>query len=270
MKAPLTLGSLLLSVCLIYSCSKDNDSKTPKPVLKEYSIAFYNSVVYHHYYERDANGKLIAERDSTKGLVSTYNYLYNNNGKVSQVEFHDNRGPATYATEFIYNAAGQIIKRQSRSVTMAINEDYNTYAYDAAGHLIIDSQFSKGSGSSYQLSWVSKFSYTGDNATEGEMYQMVNGSLKLYARVKSEYDDKINPFKILDNDYYINEAGSSIFTITLKSANNVTKQYIAMGNGAYELEVNTSYQYNADNSVWKAKAEDVKQANRNSDMEFFF
>ena len=233
-------------------------------------MAVYNSRVYYHYYERDANGKLTAERDSTKGLVSVWNLTYNNNGKVSKVEFRDNGSPVTYAYEFEYNAAGQIIKRQSRSVTMTVGEDYNTYAYDAAGHLIIDSQFSKGSGSSYQLSWVSKFSYTGDNATEGEMYQMVNGSLILYARAKSEYDDKINPFKILDNDYYINEAGSSIFTIILKSANNVTKQYIAMGNGAYELEQTTSYQYHADNSVWKAKAEDVKQANRNSDMEFFY
>ena len=270
MKGPVTLGVLLLSVCFVSSCIKEHPNLTVGLVLNEYTTMFDSSQVYHHFYQRDSTGKVIAERDSTKNTVLYMDVVYNNSGKATKASFRQDAGPVTFTYEFEYNAAGKISKRQRRSGSLQVDEDYNIYSYDANGRLVADSQYSIAHSSSYQLAWVSKFSYVGNNVTSGENYQMVNGALVLYARVKNEYDNKMNPFWSLENEYFYNEAGSAIYTITVKCLNNVVNQYAAKGTGDYQLQQTSTYQYNSNGYVSKGRSVNVTQAHQNADMEYFY
>jgi hypothetical protein len=262
---------LLLCICIISSCRREGANNSVGFMLKRYTIAFDNSVKYYHYYDVDALGKLIAIRDSGNNQVLTMNLIYGGKGLVSKAEFHQNGGPVTYSYEFEQDLAyNRITKRQRRAGTSAVNEDYNVYAYDNIGRLIADSQFSKGNGATYQLTWVSKFMYEGPNATLAESYKIVNGAPALYARVKNEYDSKINPLRSQENDYFFKEADNAIYAISLKSAGNVVKQYVANGNDDFQLFQTATYQYNVNNCAWKANTVNETQASQNAETEYFF
>lgn len=270
MKTLVTLGSLFLSVCIISSCSQETYHLDAGYTLKQYKIVFDSSLESYHIYDRDLNGIVVAERDSFTNTVLKMNLAYGGNGRVTQAAFSQDGGPVTYTYDFEYNSLGKIGKRQRRSGSLTVSEDYNVYTYDVAGNLLTDSQFSKTNGTSYQLAWVSKFTYDGSNVTVGESYQVVNGSPQLYARVKNEYDIKINPLKFLPNEYYYNEAGNAIYAIVVTSYNNVVRQYVATGNGNYQPLQTYNYDYNANSYAWKARSVNATQASKNSATEYFY
>jgi hypothetical protein len=250
-KTTITTFFLFLAACFIFSCSKKDITLNEGTELQQWKITFRDSFTFYHFYERDASNKLIATRDSAKSprstIVSTMNVERGANGKVSKVNFQENGNTTTYSYSFDYNPDGTIWKRQMLSGIGDVG-DYNTYTYDASGHLAIDSQFRKASNSSvYEIFAVSNFHYTGNNATEAEYYEVANGALKLHTSVKYEYDNAVNPFKNLENNYYINELASSIYQITEEGDNNVEKRYSATGNGAFKLEMTCNYQYNSNN-----------------------
>ncbi|MBO9202190.1 MULTISPECIES: hypothetical protein [Niastella] len=264
MSRSLTLASVLLSICVFSSCRRESADLSVGFRLKKYIITFDNFPANYHFYERDLLGKLIGERDSSNNQVLSMNLLYENRGSVSKAEFRQNGGPVTFSYEFeIDDAYKRITKRQRRAGTIAVNEDYNVYAYDNVGRLIADSQYSITNGT-YQLAWVSKFMYDGANATLAESYKMENGTLELYARLKNEYDGKINPLRNQENVYFYNEAGNAIYAIATKSAGNVVKQYLAKGHDDFQLVQTASYQYNANNYAWQASTVNEIQPGMNA------
>ena len=266
--------SALLIVCAVSSCSKDDDAPANEgSTLVKYKTTFRDTLVFHYIYERDANNKIISARDSSKvGILSTIKLEYGNNGKVAKVLFLENGVNPISSFELEYNSDGRISKRKIRGGTLPVKEHYNVYVYDATGHLAIDSQFTTGNNVTFKLTMVSKFKYTGDNITEAENYTLLNGNgtLGLDTKLKYEYDNAINPFKGLENEYYINEAGSAIYTIPLKSANNVVKMYKADGNGGWDLLATTTYQYNSNNYAWKADTQNHMATQQNYSVEYFF
>jgi hypothetical protein len=244
MKSHLTLSFLFVTACVIYSCSK-NDNPTTGAELQQVKTTFSN-ITYYYTYERDASNKIISATDSTKILITTHRFEYGTNGKVSKVNFRENGGAIVSSYEFEYNSDGTIRKRLIKPGTSVV-DDYNTYAYDAAGHLTADSLFSRGSTSVYKLIAVSQFQYTGDNATAADYYEVVSGTPQLKSSLKYEYDNGLNPYKDIEFDYFYNEAGSAIYTIVNKSTNNIVKVFAAPGNGSYVLNQTYSYQYNSNN-----------------------
>jgi hypothetical protein len=213
---------------------------------------------------------MTAERDSFSNQEMEMNLVLGNNGRVTQALFHQDGGPVTYTYEFEYNSLGKISKRQRRSGTLTVAEDYDMYTYDGQGRLVSDSQFSKSASGSYQAAWISKFTYQGLNVTVGESYQVVNGTPQLYARVRNEYDNKINPFKYLPNEYFYNESGNAIYAVVVTCLNNVVKQDVATGNGDYQPFQTYSYTYNTNGYAWKVRTENVTKASMNSDTEYFY
>jgi hypothetical protein len=241
MKTTTPLILLFIIASFTQSCSKDHQL-TNETQLHKIKTTFTNIVWYRTYETDDVTNKMIAMIDSANGFVATANFEYDVNGKMSKVNFSQG-GVAGGYLEFEYDAAGNIHKRQLTTATN-VASDYNIYSYDASGRLIIDSQFSKGNSSTYQLFAVSDFHYTGANVTEAEYYEIVNGNLQLNRRRKYEYDNKLNPYRNLENHYYYNESASSIYDACIIGENNFINAYTAIGNAPFQLTETNSYQYN--------------------------
>jgi hypothetical protein len=264
MKPHVTIIAALLVICAVSSCSKDKDNASAGTTLTRYTTTFRDTLVYHYIYDRDANNKLIAARDSTKAYEFTTKLEYGNNSKLTKAIFLQGFANPSYTYEFEYNTDGRISKRKIST------GDYNVYVYDASGRLTIDSQYTKVNNGTFKPVMVSKFQYTGDNVTEAESYIQKSGGLALDTRVKYEYDNAINPFKNLEYEYYLNEAGSGIFTIQLKCANNMLKLYVADGNGGWNLQQSCTYQYNSNNYAWKASLVTGSPNFPKVDTEYFY
>jgi hypothetical protein len=208
-------------------------------------------------------------RDSTKAYEIKTILSYNSNNKVDKATFIQH-GNTIYSLEFEYNSDGRISKRKIRSGIQPVNENYNVYVYDAAGHLVTDSSYTTVNNSTFSLLMVSNFKYTGNNITEAENYTQNNGSLTLDTRIKYEYDNGINPFKDMDLEYYINEAGSAIYTIQLRSSNNSLKAYFSNGNGGWDLWTNSTYVYNSNNFVKKATTQSNVPPQGTAVVDYFY
>jgi hypothetical protein len=269
MKPQTTLLSVLLIAVTIFSCSKNNDHPAEGSILKSYTTTFRDSIVFYYIYDRDANNRIISMRDSTWAYEFKTNLVYGSNGKVEKTVFYQ-QGNIVSSMEFTYNSAGQISKRKVRSGTMAVDENYNVYVYDAAGHLVTDSSYTTANNSTFNLAMVSNFKYTGENITEAEEYLATNGTLALHTRIKYEYDNGVNPFKGMEYEYYFNEAGSAIYTIQLISSNNALKAYTANTSGGWDLQTNSTYQYNSSNFVSKATANNINSTTQKAVTEYFY
>jgi hypothetical protein len=269
MKPQTTLLSTLLITVTIFSCSKNNDHPAEGNVLKSYTTTFRDSIVFYYIYDRDANNRIISMRDSTKAYEYKTNLIYGSNGKVEKAVYFQ-QGNIASSTEFTYNSDGRISKRKIRSGTQSVDENYNVYVYDAVGHLVTDSAYSTVNNSTFNLEMVSNFKYTGENITEAEEYTLTNGSLALHTRIKYEYDNQINPFKDMDLEYYINEAGSAIYTIQLKSSNNALKAYTLNANGGWDLWTNSTYEYNSNNFVRKATSQIINRTQLSAVVEYYY
>lgn len=271
MRIPVAILSVLFVICTVSSCSKNDDTHdTGGTTLKRYTTSFKDTINFYYIYDRDANGNIISMRDSTRAYEFITKLEYGSNGKVSKINFFQLRATPEYSFELEYNSAGRISKRKTRAGALPVKEDYNVYVYDAAGHLAVDSQFTTVNNTSLKASKVSKFQYTGDNITIAESYDVVNGALVLDTKVKYEYDNSINPFKGMDYEYYINESSSAIYSVPLKSSNNVLKTYETDFNGGWNLQVTNSYQYYSNNYTWKATTQNVTVTLPPLVTEYFF
>jgi hypothetical protein len=268
MKTPVSLILLFVIASFTHSCSKDKqiDNETQ---LQQIKTTFTNIVWYRTYKINDLSKKMISMIDSANGFVSTSSFEYDINGKMSKVNFLQ-QGAITHSFEFEYNPAGTIHKRQVRSGTINVGDDYNTYSYDASGLLTIDSQFSKGNTATYQLFAVSKFHYTAGNVTEAEYYEVASGTLQLHSRMKYEYDSKLSPYKNLENHYFYNEFGSAIYDARCIGDNNVINEYSAKGDGPFQLTQTTTYQYNSSNYPFKLKPGINQSAANLVEEEYFY
>ena len=272
MKTPLTLSFLIATTFFFYSCTKNANSNEGTE-LQSFKLTFKDSLlVFYHSYERDADNKIISIKDSNKASVLIQTLEYGANGKASRINMSQDGGDVTYYFEFEYNPNGTIRKRLTFPAAGAIgaDADYNSYAYDGAGHLTIDSLFSRGSGSTCELFAVATFQYTGSNVTEAAYYEVVSGSLELKRRTKFEYDNALNPLKNLENDYSYAGAITDIYGITEVSENNVLKEYTAIGNGPYEVGETYTYQYNSNNYAWKVKQEIITPTKPKFELEYFY
>ncbi|MEO8404881.1 MAG: hypothetical protein ABI480_09805 [Chitinophagaceae bacterium] len=267
MKTTTPLILLFIIACFTQSCSKDHQI-TNETQLHTIKTTFTNIVWYRAYEINDVTKKMIVMRDSANGVVITSSFEYDADGKMSKVNFGQG-GVVTHYLEFEYNPDGTIHKRQVRSETINVGDDYNIYSYDASGRIIIDSQFSKGNTSTYQLFAVSDFHYTGANVTEAEYYELANGNLQLNRRRKYEYDNKLNPYKNLENHYYYNEFGSAIYDACIMGENNFINAYTAIGNDPFQLTETNSYQYNSSNYPIKLNPE-LEQSPANLEKEEYF
>jgi len=269
MKSPVTILAALLILCAAGSCSKDKDNANEGTVLKRYKTIFRDTIVFHYIYDRDASGKLIAMRDSTRAYEFTTKLEYGSNGKVTKANFIQVGSVVAYSYEFEYNSEGRISKRKIIAGALNVSDNYNVYVYDAAGHLTVDSQFVHVNSTSSVVTRVAKFQYTGDNITEAEDYDLITGMPVLYSKVKYEYDNGINPFKNLDLEYYINEAGSAIYTVILRSGNNIQRQYTGNSNGGWTLSTTCNYTYNSNNYALKSTAVNAAP-NQRVDTEYYY
>ena len=269
MKPQTALLSALMITATLFSCSKNNDHPAEGTVLKSYKTTFRDTIVFYYIYDRDANNKIISMRDSTKAYEFKTTLTYGSNGKVDKAVFNQ-VGNTVYSMEFTYNSDGRISKRKIRSGIQPVNEDYNVYVYDAAGHLVTDSAYSTVNNTTFFLQMVSNFKYTGDNITEAENYTQNNGTLTLDTRLKYEYDSRVNPFKDMEYEYYFNEAGSAIYTIQLKSSNNVLKAYLGDGGSGWNLWQNSTYEYNSNNFAKKTTTQSIVAPQGNAVVDYYY
>jgi hypothetical protein len=269
MKTLCTASCLFLVACILYSCSKDANVNEGTELQKA-KFTFNDTLVFYHFYNRDASNQIMSTRDSVKSLVVIMKVEYAANGKVSKVIFQQNGSNVTFSYEFERNPDGTIRKRQTQPGILDVGDDYNTYTYDNAGHLITDSVFSKGNTSTYHLIAVSTFHYTGNNPTEAEYYEVVSGTPELKTKVKYEYDNAMNPYKKIENNYFYDESGSAIYEISNTGDNNVLKQYSATGNGAFQLTQVYSYQYNSNNYPTKLNSNIVPPGQHPFKIEYFY
>lgn len=269
MKAPL---ALILVLTIIGSSCKKEVKPNEGTVLKKIESKNDDGSTGYRAYERNPGDKIISFRDwnSTSGVGMAVIYEYAGNGKVLKAHTFDNSGNELYYFEFEYYPDGKLWKRFTKPGTINLADDINVYTYDVAGHLAVDSQYSRNDQTKpYVPLAVARFTYTGDNATEAEHWRSPAGTMILEQRMKYEYDNGINPFKNSDNYYSINEANSAIYDIRYMSANNVVKEHSATGNGPFELHQTFSYQYNSSKYPWKLKQEFVDGSN-SMESEFFY
>ena len=255
MRTPATLFLLFAITCS--SCSKDGAKPNEGTELLRVKSSLNDGTVSYRIYDRNSANKLQSLRDSITSVHMEIEAIYEPNGKVSRVNMLNPQGATLFYYEFEYNADGTVTKRQTKPGVVNLADDYNIYTYDASGHLVSDSQFTKsGMPPIYQVYSVNKFMYTGDNVTEAEFYSTAGAVAPfLEQRIRYDYDQAINPFKKLDFIYFMIEATSGVYEIRVRSQNNVTKFFYAEGNAPYELLETYSYKYNSSNYPWKLKVE---------------
>src|SRR5688572_2441509 len=140
---PSTTLLLLATIGFTWSCSKDISPNEGTKLLKVES-AYKNGTFQSRTYRLNASDDLIAFRDSSEnGPFETLSIEYGANGRISKVNFLGQPGVILFHYTFEYNTDGRVSKRQAVPGTINIADDYNIYTYDAAGHLLTDSQFSK-------------------------------------------------------------------------------------------------------------------------------
>lgn len=246
--------STLLILCTVCSCNKKSDEHPNEgSILRMNKFTYGDGTAQYAIYDRDANNRIVAMRDSSKTGENKIFLVYGSNGKLEKALYSDASKP-TFWYDFEYNSAGRLSKMKTHPGTQTANENYYIYTYDAAGHLIADSLYTESQSNNittYKLFSVNKYMYTGNNITEGEKYESNYGALALKSRFKYEYDNGINPLASNEYEYYLNN------NIWAKSANNVLKAYFADGNLDYHLQTTFSYKYNSGNFAWKASAKDV-------------
>jgi hypothetical protein len=268
---PSTALLLLAAIGFTWSCSKDispNEGTKLLRVESDYKTGDFTSRTFI----RNPSDNLVAFQDSSNaGTFESISIEYGSGDRISKIKFLNTAGQTIFHFELEYNTDGRVSKRLTVPGTLNIADDYNTYTYDAAGHLIIDSQYQKsGLPPAYQITKVSNYTYTGDNITEAFLYLKTTGTLDLYQRRKYEYDNKINPYKNFKYLYFIMEGNSSIEAIVCMSAGNVVKDYAAMHNTVYELAQVYKYQYNSSGYPWKVKHEIDLNGQGLREGEFFY
>jgi hypothetical protein len=270
MRNPTSLILLITTTCIFCSCKKDGISPNEGTVLLQVKSSKDNGSVYKRNYVRDASDNLLKFRDSSSaGWNEMVSFDYGNDGQISRANFYEGQTNILFHYEFEYDANGRVSKRQDRPGTINLADDFHKYAYDMAGRLVADSVYSN-QGPATHLSHVSKFIYTGDNITEAEYYHYYTGQAVLDSRRKFEYDEGFNPFKNLDNFYFITTISSGVDDIRYVSANNVVKEYRAEGNQAYQLVQTYKYQYNSSNYPWKYKVDVDNPFDDFVEAEFFY
>ena len=270
MKTPIAIVfSILMVICVVSSCSKSDAPAKEGAILTRYKTTFRDTIIFHYIYDRDANNKIISMRDSTWAYEFKTNLVYGSNNKVSKIEFWQGGTTAMGSYELEYNSTGRISKRKILAGTNIVPEEYNVYVYDGTGHLIIDSQFIKANNGTYKPARVGKFQYTADNISVAEDYDLTSGAAVLHSKLKYEYDNSVNPFKDMEYEYYINEAGSAAYTVVMMSANNVLKMYQANGNGGWDVQYTSTYTYNSNNYALKVKTE-TGTASQRAEVEYSF
>jgi hypothetical protein len=266
MKTALIL--LLATICIAPSCKKEGQKPNEGTKLVKLENTFRDGNFWNRTFKLNSADKMISYEDSTSwGGIASVTVEYGANGKPSRADYRDHQNKIIFYFEFEYNAEGRVSKRQAKPGTINIADDYNIYAYDVAGHMIADSQYSRASPDTFWLIKVNRFTYTGDNLTEAEYLHVLNGDKE---KMKFEYDDGLNPLKNLDNYYLIIESNSNLHDIGIVSSNNVVKEYAATGNGPYELVQNYKYQYNSSNYPWKRKAEINHNSQELLEVEYFY
>lgn len=253
MKTPAALILLLTTTCIIFSCKKNGWSPNEGTVLLQVKSNNDDGSISKRNYDRNASDKLVRLRDSSSvGWTDAVTIEYGVDGHVSKANYMDNQGNVLFYIEFEYNADGTVRKRQDQPAFLNLADDYHIYTYDIAGQLVTDSVFARiGSTPNFHVSAVNKFIYTGDNITEAEYYTFYPGSPGLEGRRKFEYDQGVNPYKNMENYFYIFTTMQSVDESKYLSANNVLKQYAADGNEPYELQNTFKYKYNSSNNPWK-------------------
>lgn len=244
------LLTVLLSVGILASCNKNSDEQQqPGTTLFEFKITFLDSLTYNDVYYRNADNKLASVHESNKkiGLVLLTTFQYNTDGTLKKATHLPTGGTKpSYTFEFEYNAAKQIVKRYRYDSTELTPASYSTYAYDGAGHLVIDSQYNR-EISGMKLAYYTNFHYTGNNITESEAWEINNSVPNLRHRVKHEYDNGLNPRKLEVNDYFSGEIASAAFDCPILCENNITARYLAKGNAPYELDYTVVNEYGSNN-----------------------
>ena len=117
MKTPVTFILLFIIAGFTQFCKKDTQV-AKETELQKIKTTFTNITWYRTSVINDLS-KMISMIDSANGFVTSANFEYAVNGKLSKVSFVQ-QGAVTQYYEFEYSPSGAIIKRQLTSGTLVL------------------------------------------------------------------------------------------------------------------------------------------------------
>jgi hypothetical protein len=201
---------------------------------------------YKWVYTYDENQKLIKGTlvHDNPEYLTTYSYIYNENGKLKQQDVKDYLGNLAYKDVYIYDEKGNIIELGRYDYTAEDYYEYDDYyddyyemeyiyekyiyTYDPSGNAISESYYGNETSSKYLYSYNDK-----GKMTEHAYYDDDNTLIEI---VKYAYDEKGN---VIEEKYFKNGTTvDKIMTCTYEydNRNNWTKCIIYENNIAIMIK----------------------------------
>jgi len=232
-------GFCLIILSTVLSCRKDDLPAANGSRLKMTVSKWYDSLSYA-IYKYDNQNRLIGRVDS------------NNNGHKDSVTIeYDGQSRAITATaayafngmsvgvpdqtySLIYNNDGRIVRKVAKPPVAYVNLTRNSYAYDAKGKLIADTNYSYWANEIYGYT---TYTYDGnDNVIERKTFDKL-GTLQTGETMQASYDSKTNPYKdfgvllyiIYQDDRYLSK--NNRISETYQGGERVSFNYSYFNNG---------------------------------------
>ena len=213
----LVLSALLLTVL---SCKKDGDNNYRR--LKQSNFQYtssYDVVEGYQQFHFDNQGRIATINghhishvlfNNTKTEQSRSIALeYSANGQLVKSTHTINNIP-TYFFSYYYNSLGQVIKKIHTKLHPSAQVEDHSYTYDAQGRLIADSIYAS-------PNYVYRYStYRYDGAGNivvfgGAQRNVWGGGFVPYGEGYGKYDNKRNPYSLLDHHYHALMESSELF-----------------------------------------------------------
>lgn len=210
----------------------------------------------------DANGEKLSKIMFSGQASGTIQYLYNSQGKVSQVIHLSGTGDSAtqvftynasgqmisclqknnaagdiFRNDFEYDGNGRIVKSTGVAILPSLMMDDALYSYDTNGRLIKDETVNSfGNVSSYRV-----YEYDANNNVVAQTQYRRNGTDPFVSdgRITYEYDTKRNPYYQSGLTFFIANGASGGDYVYL-SKNNPVKTFV---NGVVDTNWHIAYEY---------------------------
>jgi hypothetical protein len=171
----------ILSISILSSCSKNNDTPAPQ-VCYLASIADEKGQIFEKL-TYDANNRLVNDVIGESDLA--YAFTYNAQNKVDKITITDktDKKTLTFIVTFTYDANSQATKAVT-TVNGAVYQT-NTFTY-------VNNQISQITTDDQTIILKTRFEYSGDNITK--VYQKFDAEKEYLYYEVTKFDDKKNAF----------------------------------------------------------------------------
>lgn len=210
-----TLLLLLVSASLVMlSCNKEEENLAGDIRLKKVNFSYEypaSRVSGYRLFNYDAQGRIATierltvnedlsnnTRQESRALTQLE---YNANGQLQKTTHVVNNKPLFYFT-YYYNNSGQIVKMLHTLFEPGPAVQDRAFAYDAQGRLVADTGYASPSYAFYYNTY--SYNAAGNIVTYGGGRRIAEGGDVIpYEEGFSKYDDKQNPFSLLDPSYHV-------------------------------------------------------------------